>query len=164
MNKKFLLGAFVLASFSYVGKVAAAPSSSVESSITPMLGFNQGQFVLGLDYEKALNPHVGFGGYFAFSPEKKEADMSQMIALGVDVKVHAGFEKWDVYIRPGFGLAFASLDSESKTYLAPVIGLGVQYAVSEKTLIGIEKLTFFNWTEATDLSAEALVATVRVKF
>ena len=129
-----------------------------------MLGFNQGQFVLGLDYEKALNTHVGFGGYFAFSAEKKEADLSQMIALGVDVKVHIGVEKWDVYVRPGFGLAFASPDNESKTYLAPVLGLGVQYAVSDKTMLGIEKVTFFNWTEATDFSAEAFLATVRIKF
>lgn len=67
--RKFILSCgLLLSSFSF----AAKPTSSVESSITPMLGFNQGQFVLGLDYERALSAHVGFGGYFAFTAEKKK--------------------------------------------------------------------------------------------
>jgi hypothetical protein len=37
-------------------------------------------------------------------------DYPQLIALGVDVKAHINLEKLDFYIRPGFGLAFASLD------------------------------------------------------
>ena len=160
MKKIIFTGTFLLSYFSF----AANSISSVESSITPMLGFNQGQFVLGLDYEKAVSSHVGFGGYFVFTSEKKEAILPQLIALGVDAKVHVGVDKWDLYVRPGFGLAFASLDSFSKTYLAPIMGLGVQYALSEKTLLGVEHLSVFNWSEKTDLSAEALVATVRIKF
>ena len=159
--RKFILSCgLLLSSFSF----AAKPTSSVESSLTPMLGFNQGQFVLGLDYERALSAHVGFGGYFAFTAEKKEALLPQIIALGMDAKVHVGVEKWDLYVRPGFGLAFASLDTISKTYLAPILGIGVQYVLSEKTSLGVENLNVFNWTEKTDFSSEALVATVRIKF
>jgi hypothetical protein len=174
MKKIILTGTFLLSSFSFAAKSqsrslaqsssSSASGSSVESSITPMLGFNQGQIVLGLDHEIAVSSHVGFGGYFAFALEKKEAGLPQLIALGVDAKVHVGVDKWDLYVRPGFGLAFASVDSFNKTYIAPIMGLGVQYALSEKTLFGVERLSVFNWSQKTDLSVETLVATVRIKF
>lgn len=172
MKKIILTCSFVISSFSFAGKSASyrsiaqsSPlSSPPESSITPLLGLNQSQFVLGLDYERAYSSHVGVGGYFAFALEKKEANLPQVISFGVDAKVHVGVDKWDIYVRPGFGLAFASLDSESKTYLAPIMGLGAQYALSDKTLLGVERLTIFNWSEKSLGSVEAFVATVRVKF
>jgi hypothetical protein len=80
------------------------------------------------------------------------------------VKAHVSVEKLDIYVRPGFGLAFASLDDLSKSFLAPIFGVGVQYALSDKTLLGVEKLTVFNWSEKNDFSSESFVGTVRFKF
>jgi len=158
--KKIIFALVLSSSLSFAGTLDAANSAS----ISPMLGFNQGQLVMGLDYEKALNAHVGFGGYFTFTPEKKDLDYPQLIALGVDVKAHMSVEKLDVYVRPGFGLAFASLDDLSKSFLAPIFGIGLQYALSDKTLLGVEKLTVFNWSEKIDFSSESFVATARFKF
>ena len=78
---KQLICALVLASsLSFVGTLDAANSTSV----SPMLGFNQSQLVLGLDYEKALNAHVGFGGYFTFTPEKKDSKSFLLILITPD--------------------------------------------------------------------------------
>jgi hypothetical protein len=172
MKKIIITSTFILSSFSFAGKSApyrsiaqSSPSSAPsESSITPMLGLNRSQFVLGLDYEKVISSHVGFGGYFTFAPEKKDASIPQIIALGVNTKIHVGVDKWDLYVRPGFGLSFASLDSTSKTCLSPIMGLGAQYQLNDKTLLGVERLSIFNWSEKLLGSYEALVATVRIKF
>lgn len=128
-----------------------------------MLGLNRSQFVLGLDYEKAISSHVGFGGYFTFTPEKKEASIAQIIALGINTKIHVSVDKWDLYVRPGFGLAIP-FDNISKTFLSPIMGLGAQYQLNDKTLLGVERLSIFNWSEKLVGSYEAFVATVRIKF
>lgn len=133
----------------YERSLASDPSYT--HAVQPAIGFNQGQFVINLDYEYRLTEHFGFGGNFYFTPDDAAAGYAQILGFAAHSKLHVGLGDMDFYARPGLG--FAKVDykkgasNEDSLILAPIFGVGAIYRIADNVGIGVEYLSTFNWTE-----------------
>jgi opacity protein-like surface antigen len=129
-----------------------ASDTSYLHSVQPALGFNQGQFVLSVDYEHRVTEHFGFGGSFYYTPDDSSSGYAEIVGIHAQSKIHAPLGDIDFYARPGFGLAKLEYKTsagkdEDSTVLSPLFGLGVVYRIADNVGIGVEYLTLFNWTD-----------------
>ena len=111
------------------------------------VGFTEGGFSIGLDYEYALAPTHGVGGYTRFYKKDDGRGEPGIFTAGAFIRPHFKRQAWNFYVSPGFGVV--SIDSSARggsaTSFGPSLAFGLLYQIQSQIAIGVENMKTHIW-------------------
>src|SRR5690606_16509290 len=146
MKKGLLfLGVFLLSTVSY------------GNTLTGLLGFAQGAFNVGANFQARGSSAMNFGGYFHLSTEKADdnkanrIDNHQTMSFGGLAFMNLGdTSDMTVYIAPGAGITTVkgiknAVIKDDQTIIGPIWKIGAFMRLSYGMKIGLEQTQIVNW-------------------
>jgi hypothetical protein len=147
MKTTFLSGLMAFAALILLAPSAQAQeeySSRGLHSVYGNVGFTEGGFGLGADYEYAAASTFGIGGYTRFY-KKDEKRAPGYFMFGAFIRPHFHRKQWDFYISPGVGVMSIDANNDDETTLGPSLALGLLYEVNSQIAVGIENMKHYVW-------------------
>lgn len=126
------------------------PITSGLHSIYGAVGFTEGGFALGADYEYMGFSTFGLGGYLRMyqKDEDRGTAGNGVVTFGAFVRPHFSKKEWDFYVSPGFGII--SIDAVGRTpgdstTAGPSLALGLLYELTSTVSLGVENMRSWVW-------------------
>lgn len=109
------------------------------------LGFTEGGFGLGAEYEYAAASTFGLGGYTRFYKKDTDRSIPGYFTFGAFIRPHFHRKAWDFYVSPGFGVISIDDRSDDETTFGPSLAIGLMYQIQGQIAIGIENMKHYVW-------------------
>lgn len=139
-----------LIAFAAITGGAFSAQAEGTNSVRGILGFSSSSINIGADYEQRQTNFYGIGGYFFLGTGDDGAgatvQVPDVLAIGAFAPLHlTNYERFDVYIAPGFGFAKIEVKPNDKTTLGPSVKIGAEMKVAPTVKVGLQHFIITNW-------------------
>ncbi len=127
-----------------------AASSSITNDVSShtvyaSLGFWNGGFSFGGDYEHPSHRTFGVGGQIRYYSKDNDRGMPSLFVVGGFVRPHFNRRQWDFYVSPGFNLMMIDGNNTDETVLGPSLTLGLLYQIKRNMAVGMDQTNLVGW-------------------